>query len=79
MGRNSGHILTPKANDPDDGRRRNEIETNFRPRKTKVMAANPSLKQLQDGDEVMVDNGSGQPTIVRRIGSKLYYVSLIEI
>lgn len=77
MGR-SGYILTPKQNDPDDARRRDEIENNFRPRKTRLLTSNPGIKQLQDGDEVLVDDGT-DVTIVRRIGNKLYKVSLTEI
>jgi hypothetical protein len=80
MGKNAGRILTYKDTniDPHDVRRVQELEANFQTKARRQFAANPAVRQLVDGESVIVDDGT-TVTRVQRIGNKLYEVTLTEI
>lgn len=67
--------LTPK-DDPEDRRRIDEVEQTFQPREMRVLSSNPAVKELLNGEEVVVADGT-TVTRVQRVGNKLYTVATL--
>jgi hypothetical protein len=79
MGKNAGHVLTYKNTDgdPEDVRRVQEIEQHFQPKSLRNFPTNPDVKQLQDRQMGLVDDGTDR-YLVLRISDKLYRVNITE-
>lgn len=67
--------ITRKTDDPEDSRRIDEMDRAYAPRSKKRYTSKPSIKQLQNVEVFVADDGSTRRLAVRLDGD-LYWVEL---
>ncbi len=67
--------ITRKANDPEDVRRVDELDSVYAPRSTRRFRSTPAVKQLHNTELLVIDDGTTRKLGVR-IDGEVYGVTI---